>query len=114
VSVLMFGLLVKNPPYGPKTYAVEIWWVRSSLPIYAPSGNCERHPSRSCSIIDHFSEKNTLALCQTEGEFISIPDGSSNWSSNWWMKIKGDNGKWGWISNVYIKGPAKIPSIPDC
>jgi len=113
---LTVGIKVPTPTPSLK---VDIWWDLGPLPIYAPVGNCEQRPSQSCSVIDTVSPLTSpLALCQTQGDLVSVTDTKNPnlpYRNNWWTKIKGNSGKWGWINNAYLKGPAgKVRNIPEC
>lgn len=46
-------------------------------------------------------------VCQRQGDTVS--DGGV--TNNWWSKIASPAG---YVSNVYIKGPAKLDGVPEC
>jgi hypothetical protein len=73
---------------------------------------CNNNPSTSnCPTVTARVNPGTYAaLCQQSGETIK----ADGYSSNWWTWITTPSGKAGFVSNVFITGPAHLPNVPNC
>lgn len=71
--------------------------------------NCPT-PSTQCPVVAHINPGTYQALCQKEGEQVS----DLGYTNTWWTELLAPDGKWGWVTNIYIKGGQKIEKVPDC
>ena len=91
---------------------ISTWAPRT--PIRTQAGSCKKYPSNSCQVTDYIYSPQVISpICQIEGASSKAKDGQMVYYSKWWVEVKVGN-RLGWISNVYIKGPAKFPNVPDC
>jgi cell wall-associated NlpC family hydrolase len=64
-------------------------------------------PSVSASVVDTFPGPTQVSvICQEHAETVTA-DGYTN---DVWSKLSDGS----WLTNIYIKGPASLPGIPDC
>jgi hypothetical protein len=67
-------------------------------------------PSTQCPVVAHINPGTYQASCQKEGEKVS----DLGYTNTWWTELLTPDGKWGWVTNIYIKGGQKIAGVPDC
>ncbi|SRR5579884_511003 len=67
-------------------------------------------PTQDCPVIEYVNTGTYQAACQQEGDTIS----DVNYTNNWWTDLQTSDGKWGWVSNIYIKGGSQIAGVPVC
>ncbi|MFF3455300.1 cutinase family protein [Streptomyces sp. NPDC002730] len=89
-----------NPPGPPPgTTAVDMW---------ASNVNVRTAPTRDADVTHRFPGPTTVYVaCQKRGE--SVTDGGV--TNDVWSYLPLQHG---WISNLYLRGPAWIPGVPEC
>ncbi|MFD7324827.1 cutinase family protein [Streptomyces sp. NPDC059875] len=86
-----------GPPDG--TTPVQMW---------ARNVNVRTAPTRDAAISHRFAEPTTVYVaCQQRGEKVT----SGNVTNDVWSYLPEQHG---WISNLYLRGPAWIPNVPRC
>ena len=98
-----------NVPNCTKSTPVHVW--APGVNVRSGGAACDRSPSiTGCSdIVTHVNPGSYPASCQQPGENITY-DG---YSSNWWTRITA-HGTTGFVSNVFLSGPARMPNVPTC
>lgn len=114
-------LSVAQPAVAGPSYGVHVWAydvnVRYANNAPGPLTACDHYPGpTNCPYIRGTVNPGTYqADCQQAGQLITY-DG---WSSNYWTAIHagppGAGSRWlGYLSNVFLTGPAIIPGLPLC
>jgi hypothetical protein len=67
-------------------------------------------PIENCPVIDYVDKGLHPAECQAQGETVT----DRGYRNNWWTKLQAPSGKWGWVTNIYIKGGETIAGVPIC
>lgn len=67
-------------------------------------------PAEGCPVLEYINAGTYQASCQKQGETVS----DVGYTNNWWMDLQAPDGKWGWVSNIYIKGGHTIAGVPVC
>ena len=78
---------------------------------------CDLYPSlANCPVVKAVINAGTYeADCPAQGQTISY----GGYTSNWWTAVHrgapGQGTPWvGYVSNVFLTGPAKMPNVPVC
>jgi hypothetical protein len=105
------SLLTMTPTRIEPSVQVYVWPTKiSQVPIFAETDDSK--------IIGYIDSPGWIDVyCQRGGKFMTYDDEmikSKQNSSFWWSETRTSNGTLGWVSNVYIHGPAKLPDVPDC
>ncbi|GAA5707251.1 hypothetical protein SM007_25965 [Streptomyces avermitilis] len=64
-------------------------------------------PSVSASVVDTFAGPTQVSVqCQQHAETVT----AEGYTNDIWSRLADGS----WLTNVYIKGPAELPGVPDC
>ncbi|MEV6762746.1 NlpC/P60 family protein [Streptomyces sp. NPDC051105] len=64
-------------------------------------------PSVHASVVDTFAGPTQVSVqCQEHAETVTV----EGYTNDIWSKLADGS----WLTNIYIKGPAELPGIPDC
>ncbi len=98
-----------NVPNCIKSLPVHVW--ASGVDVRSGGAACDRAPSiAQCSdIVTRVNPGAYSASCQQGGQTITY----GGYSSNWWTRITA-HGTSGFVSNVFLTGPARMPNVPTC
>lgn len=72
-------------------------WAPAQIPVFAGVST----DTANVGSIDPAG--NDWYRCQAQGESYSHPFGYEN---NWWARTMADNGRWGWVNQVFFRGGA--------
>jgi hypothetical protein len=89
---------------------VTVW--ATSVNVRRGGNACNNNPSiKNCpTVTARVNPGSYPALCQQSGQTIK----ASGYSSKWWTWITTRSGAAGFVSNVYLKGPAHLNNVPNC
>lgn len=90
-------------------YPVHVWANGVNVHMQANPQSCEASPGTYCALLGQINAGDYYILCQQYGESVTY-DG---YQSNYWAMVTSSIGT-GYISNVFITGPAKLPGVPSC
>lgn len=76
---------------------------------WATSVNIRSAANTTASVVGTITNPSTVnVICQTPGQSVT----DNGYTSTYWSRLA--EPAVGYISNVYITGPAKLPNVPDC
>jgi hypothetical protein len=90
-------------------YLEHIWANNVNVRMQANPQSCEADPGTYCAILGQLNAGDYYVLCQQYGESVTY-DG---YQSNYWSMVTSSIGT-GYVSNVFLTGPAKLPGVPSC
>ncbi|GHO99908.1 hypothetical protein KSF_099560 [Reticulibacter mediterranei] len=61
-------------------------------------------------MIEYINKGVYTSECQAQGEQVQ----DRGYTNDWWTKLQAPDGRWGWVTNIYIKGAAQIAGVPTC
>ncbi|RKS76269.1 hypothetical protein BZB76_1620 [Actinomadura pelletieri DSM 43383] len=92
-------------------YGVYVW--ASNVNIrWNPGDACDDYPSvANCArIVRKVSRQEIAVYCQKRGQLVR----EGGYSSEWWSYADNPHAPAGYLSNVYIRGKAKLDGVPVC
>ncbi|MEW2546814.1 peptidase M23 [Streptomyces sp. NPDC047002] len=79
--------------------------------VWASNVRLHNAPHVSAPSPAEFGPGTLIDICQTPGDLVTEPQGSSSW----WSLVELPSGSDAlYMSNVFIKGGEKIAGVPDC
>jgi len=90
----------------------EVYIYAENVHIRDADGPCFSSPSTECPVIGSVTRAYCDASCQLQGELIEVKPYPPN---DWWSLVQCPGvPKRGWVTNLYIRGPAKLEGVPKC
>jgi hypothetical protein len=120
-GLLLASVAVAQPVSALTHPGVTVWANGVNVRFDATNGTttrpCDLYPSlANCPVVKAVINAGTYeADCQAQGQTISY----GGYTSNWWTAVHrgapGQGTPWvGYVSNVFLTGPAKMPNVPVC
>ncbi len=87
----------KSSKYRDLPYNCPVWWPSGGvIPVYG-----DRDESRLVDWLDRRKSGNIQYFnCELRGATYQ----AYGYKNNWWALTQGDDGKWGWVPEIYFKG----------
>jgi len=101
--------LTSVPAHADNTYLEHVWANSVNVHMLANPAPCAADPGTYCVVLGQVNAGDIYVYCQEYGESVTF-DG---YQSNYWSMVYTSFGV-GWISNVFLNGPAQLPGVPSC